>query len=497
MHFDLSKELLPGLPPFSGGRMSDRVYDAGVGRHAVYGDGLPYAVQQKTNTEKQLCELHRLSLCGCHVTVNQTGEDQFTADVVGEDRAFHIVKDGEAFQAIPKALRPHLPADAPCLQRTVTETDFSAFSAYLRVLAQAGFQRIWENEIEHNRYCQLQKGSRLIYAAFFGPTGTAHFIDDTVSVPLPALSGSQPLPGEKTEVCQFGLYYDKMVHGVTADCGMLYLIKLPDRSLFLIDAGEYEQATQAAVQEVMRLMRQWTGAAPGEKIRIAAWFCTHAHDDHMDLFGKLVRLYHDELDVQRLIFNFPAFAHYELMPSAYVTLRRLNQYYPQALYCKPHAGMEITLAGVRFQFLQTHEDAASAQGDELIGGFNDASTVLKITFDGVSLLILGDINREAEAVLLSHYESALQADAVQPAHHLINLLERVYPVVGAKIALIPASTVKASPENDRYQNLLRCIPRERMFFASQGTSFWAAEDGSLVLKKALPTVGGPFDESPV
>ena len=217
----------------------------------------------------------------------------------------------------------------------------------------------------------------------------------------------------------------------------------------------------------------------------------------MDLFGKLVRLYHDELDVQRLIFNFPAFAHYELMPSAYVTLRRLNQYYPHALYCKPHAGMEIILAGVRFQFLQTHEDATSAQGDELIGGFNDASTVLKITFDGVSLLILGDINREAEAVLLSHYESALQADAVQPAHHLINLLERVYPVVGAKIALIPASTVKASPENDRYQNLLRCIPRERMFFASQGTSFWAAEDGSLVLKKALPTVGGPFDESPV
>ena len=73
----------------------------------------------------------------------------------------------------------------------------------------------------------------------------------------------------------------------------------------------------------------------------------------------------------------------------------------------------------------------------------------------------------------------------------------MYPVVGAKIALIPASTVKASPENDRYQNLLRCIPRERMFFASQGTSFWAAEDGSLVLKKVLPTVGGPFDESPV
>lgn len=497
MHFDLSQELLPGLPPFPGGRMSDRVYDAGVGRHAVYGDGLPYATEKKAGMDKQLCELHRLSLCGCEVTVKQAGEEQFTADVTGAERAFHIVRNGDALQVIPRALRPDLPMDTPCLQRTVTETDSAAFSAYLRLLAQAGFQTIWENEIEQNRFCQLQKGSRLIYAAFFGRTDTAHFIDDTVSAPLPALSGGQPLPREKTEVCQFGLFYDKMVHGVTADCGMLYLIKLPDRSLFLVDAGEYEQATQEAAQEVMRLMRQWTKTAPGEKIRIAAWFCTHAHDDHMDLFGKLVRLYHDELDVQRLLFNFPAFSHYELMPSAYVTLRRLNQYYPQALYCKPHAGMEITLAGVRFQFLQAHEDATGPQGDELIGGFNDTSTVLKITFDGVSLMLLGDINREAEAVLLSHYESALKADAVQPAHHLINLLERVYPVIGAEIALIPASTVKANPENERYLNLLRSIPRERMFFASEGTSFWAAEKGRLVLQKTLPVVGGPFDESPV
>lgn len=494
MPFDGNKELLPGLPAYAGGRMADKVYDAGRGLHAAFNDGERYAQSEPVNMGRELREMHRLALMDCQVSLREQ-DQQLEGEIVGKDRAFCIRRDGNNVEVTPRKLRPDVADDAPCLERAVTETDRAAFDAYIALLEQQGFACIWESQIENNAYRELQKGKRLIYAAFMGNSATAHFIDDPVSAPITAMSGGTAT-GKKTELCQFGLYYDRMIGGVTADCGMLYLLKLPDDSLFVVDGGEYEQATDAAADEIMRLMRDWTGTPAGEKLRIAAWFCTHAHDDHLDLFAKLLRLHHEEMDLQRIIFNFPAYQHYHLMPSAFVALQRMAAYYPDALYLKPHAGQEITLAGVRFQFLQTHEDSIGEKGDELIGGFNDASTVLKISFDGVSFLLLGDINVDAEKVLLTHYSTkTLHATAVQTAHHLINLLPRAYDVIAPDLALIPGHYNRASMDNPKYVNLLRTVPRERMHFAFEGTTIWAEKEGRLSLLKTLPVVGGKFDES--
>ena len=40
--------------------------------------------------------------------------------------------------------------------------------------------------------------------------------------------------------------YTHLKRGLGIDCGMLYIVRLPDRSLFLVDGGEMEQATEAA-----------------------------------------------------------------------------------------------------------------------------------------------------------------------------------------------------------------------------------------------------------
>lgn len=491
--FDPNKALLPGLPAYEDGRMSDGIYDAGQGRYIAFNDGKPYASLRERRVETLQKEARRLALCGCKTRVTELGDGRLAFDVTGRDREYHAVRDGASFTVTPRDIRPGLKLDRHCMLRAVTETTLSAFEAYAARLEAAGFEKIWTNQIENNHFCEFQKDERLIYAAFMGNSGTARFEDDTVSAPIPQLSGGAPIPGVKTQLCQFGLYYDKMISGVTADCGMLYLLRLPDNSLFIIDGGEYEQATDAAIAELMRLMRTWTDVQAGEKIRVAAWMCTHAHDDHLDVFGKLIRLHHDEMDVQRLIFNFPAFAHYEPMFSAYVALARLNEYYPNAKYLKPHAGQEMTLAGVKLQFLQTHEDSVGAGGNELIGGFNDTSLVVKISFDGVSFLVLGDMNRDAERILLENYHETLHATAVQPAHHLFNLLPHAYEVIGADIALIPTNFRNVGAEDPRYQNLLRGIPRESMCFAAEGTTIWEARDGKLLLVERLPVVGGPFD----
>ncbi|MDY3280089.1 MAG: hypothetical protein SOX25_08300, partial [Eubacteriales bacterium] len=335
MNFNMEKELLPGLPAYAGGRMAGKVYDAGRGLHATFNDGLPYMQTEPVNMSRHLLEMHRLALMGCQITLKDQNQ-RLEAEIVGKNRAFHIEKNGNDLQVTPRKLRAYVQDDAPCLERAVVDTDRAAFDAYIALLEQQGFSRIWENQIENNIFRELQQGQRLIYAAFMGNSGVARFVDDTVSAPITALSGGTAT-GKKTELCQFGLYYDRMTSGVTADCGMLYMLRLPDNSLFVVDGGEYEQSTDAAAAEVMRLMRAWTGTQENEKIRIAGWFCTHAHDDHLDMFAKLLRLHHDAIDLQRIIFNFPAYQHYQLMPSAFVALQRMTEYYPNALYLKPHA----------------------------------------------------------------------------------------------------------------------------------------------------------------
>jgi hypothetical protein len=129
--------------------------------------------------------------------------------------------------------------------------------------------RIWENQIEKNLYRELQKDGRLLYAIYMSNTSVARFITDSVSAPITAMSGGAALLGEKAALCQFGLFYDGMVPGVSANCGMLYILKLPDRSLFLIDGGEFEQATEEAAAEVLRIMRELSGTTPEERIPLS------------------------------------------------------------------------------------------------------------------------------------------------------------------------------------------------------------------------------------
>ena len=70
MNYNMEKELLPGLPAYAGGRMAEKVYDAGRGLHATFNDGLPYAqTEQVNNMSRRLLEIHRLALMGCQVTL--------------------------------------------------------------------------------------------------------------------------------------------------------------------------------------------------------------------------------------------------------------------------------------------------------------------------------------------------------------------------------------------------------------------------------------------
>jgi len=391
--------------------------------------------------------------------------------------------------------------DKPTLVRTVTDTTVEAFLSYIKLLKSSGFKLVWRNQIENNLYFELCDDNRIIYTYFMANNGTARFIEDHVSERLDRFGGGEPKPNGFTAICQFGLYYtpDYFVYGVRNDCGMFYIIKLPDNSLFLIDGGQREQATDAAAAEALRVMRELSETPDGQKIRIAAWFCTHAHDDHVDMFGKLLRVYQNQFEVERAIFNLPSQELYSLMPQTYVVLDRLKKYFPYAKYLKPYTGQNFELAGVKFEFLQTHEAGTRTLGTEKIGNFNDTSAILKISFEGVSFIFLGDMSKSGEALLLSNYgEKTLKSTGVQVAHHLIYQLENVYNVISPDIALVPQHEMfKTNKHMQKYEALCRSVPEQSIYFAGSGTDIFREENGRIVRYMHFPVVGGEFENSEV
>ncbi len=489
MNSDL--QLLPGLPPFEGGRMSDFPYHAGTGRHGIFNGGQPRRYQWSTE-DASLVYSRYLAYAGYERFESGEGEPAILSNGFSE---FTALQEGSSLTLTQT--RAAYPIDPPIWGRAVTETTQSAFEQYVDALLADGFRCVWENRIEQNIFLALARDGRRIHASYYPAENTARFIDDSLSDPIECFGGGTSA-GVRPVLCQFALHYGPMIPHVTADCGMLYFLKLPDNSIFLIDGGEIGQATDAACGEVMRLMRSLTGTPEGEKIRIAAWLCTHAHDDHMDLFSKLLRFHHDELTLERAIFNFPHHEQYGLMVQSYVMMERLHRYFPDAKYLKAHTGQRFTLAGVDFEILLTHEDWMAETGREYSHDLNDTSLVVKISFDGASFLLLGDINRPAEARLLSHFTAeTLRCNAMQAAHHLINQLPDLYPVIQPEIALVPQHFCSAVETNPNYRVLCDTVSPQNQHYASCATELFEFRDGRLVLTKRLFPCGDIFDHSQV
>lgn len=199
------------------------------------------------------------------------------------------------------------------------------------------------------------------------------------------------------------------------------------------------------------------------------------------------------------MFNFQSENIFQHHPEIYMMINRVRKYYPNVKYRKIHAGDEFTLADTVFTVLQTHEDSIGIRGDEVIGAFNDMSTVMSVVFDGKKSLILGDIDERAESVLLSHYsEKTLKADVVQVAHHLFNYLDRLYDVIDAEYAMVPQrSETKVNHDCLKYAVVARTVKDTNFRFANDATDGFEVDtaQNKIVWTLHQEPIGGVYDGS--
>lgn len=377
------------------------------------------------------------------------------------------------------------------------------FKRYLAKLEYFGYKELAFRNIGLSGFAQYQKGDVLIYAGFNFRTKETRIIEDKSSVPVTDFDYSYiPAEGDTTEVFQYGLYYtgSSDAEGLSADNGMLYVVKLADNSVIIIDSGARRQATEKSVAGFMSFLRNITGIPEGGTVRVACWYCTHAHGDHTVFFSKLIRVYNTSLSVERAMFNFPSASVLTgSVPDTAMVRSRLVQYYPGIKFVKPHTGQLFNLADVTLEVLYTHEDNVNPiKAKTNITTFNDSTTIVKISFCGKTFLVLGDADNLAENVLCTNISaSVLKSDIVQAAHHCFNDVYKIYRRARADVVLIPQASKRTLERNRKiYDVIARYTDESNIFFAGTDTTGISVEGDKFVIEHQ-PLVGSVYDGSPM
>ena len=392
----------------------------------------------------------------------------------------------------------------------ISQTMATQLDAYRYKLSDCGYTMESENIVpcsngKYNLFYGYRKGNQYLWIYYLANSGEVRVIEERSSMAEAEFEYSFNYDSNtETEVYLYGMKYDPKGMGYgeaggstdNTNNGLMMIIKQADNSLFLIDGGFYVQATANAVSGLWQFMHEITGTVSGEKIVISCWFVTHPHNDHHALVSSLISNYSKQMDLQRVMFNFPSSSELDAGKMGIVNDVRntVCQYFPNAKFLKCHTGQSIQLGSMTIDVMTTHEDAiAATTGKSIISEGNSMTTVLRFTFaDGTRYMELGDISEERESSFLGMYSDAeFKCKISDVAHHGFNGVQRLYNKISARYILwsnYPSDgwlteTVSAKWRKTVSENTLRYVraanPNVEIYYAGLNTAKLACKNGEI------------------
>ena len=245
----------------------------------------------------------------------------------------------------------------------ISNTSQNEFIAYTEKLVRRGYVLDSENTMDAPRYSglvrqtnlyrQYRKDNKLLYVYFNAAIDQVRVIEDHASIPESEFEYSFGYNGDTpVDVCMYGMKYhpkglqfsDPGGDPDTANNGSFFIIRQADNSVILIDGGARRQVTDISVEGLWSFLHQITEKEENEPITVACWFVSHPHEDHYSLVYALLEKYHEQIDLQRVMFNFPN-------PTAggqalYEFRGNIDCYFPNAKFLKCHTGQSIHLGSI-------------------------------------------------------------------------------------------------------------------------------------------------------
>ena len=384
--------------------------------------------------------------------------------------------------------------------RIVTGTTTAQYSTYLTTLKNKGYIKLFGRTApaqsgtnRHDKHLSPD-GTYVLYTYWTPAAKEVRIIVDThidtfrtySYTPDPEWDGTG-----RTEVYSYSLQFATDGHRDTSSAnterrnnsGTLMIVKMADNSLFVIDGGSSQQMGDRDCEQLYDFLRAITGTSQGERMVINTWFISHTHFDHTSGFPRFLHKYNTELELLNIMYNF------DIEGSAQKYIRRAAQLFPNAKYYKQHTGESFTIVGVKFDILYTVEDRytpnssgklllndASCLGD--YGEENNISTAMRMTFDGKTMLLTGDLEK-ADARLMKMYPAAdLKCDLLQIPHHGFDDHATLVKTVAPTVSFVNQAETAIMNRKDTYDNTAAWKPYAgTIYYCGDRTVGYAADTG--------------------
>ncbi len=317
-----------------------------------------------------------------------------------------------------------------------------AYHAYYDTLLDAGYRLLCENEIEDSLFAtfvQDDEGHTLnvSYNAFKHGASNFNYKPRLRVISAPLSSVNLP----DADILNPEQEYKKMtdstitaVHLEEGYVGMGYVIMLEDGRFIVFDGGHTNGKQTMRLYEI--LLSLYSSAHPNmteeDKPTIAAWFITHSHGDHYNLFNQFLNSFvrTGYVKLERVMGNFPsAMTVYNAgesdlsMSNSIYRIAEMNG----ATFIKIHSGQKYYFANTEVEVLCTQEDL----NPQRIEYFNDTSATVRLTMtatDGegnpvqnkaatTTSIWTGDAFIYSSRYMSGMYGTYLKSDMVQVAHH--------------------------------------------------------------------------------
>ena len=344
--------------------------------------------------------------------------------------------------------------------RLYKDVEADNFDKFRNILLEKGFSEYDNRRTENCVFSSLLKNKELVQLVYSYPQKELRIIDDEYTA-IPNIIKPEPCG-----LCPVRLWQFEVDHSLI-DCGMCYIIQCSDYSFFIVDS-----AHPYSVNDDIRIYEFLRSKTPSHlPVRVAGWFFSHGHDDHIGKFMDVFR-YNKDIIIEGLYYNFVSNDHFSSdswMEStksfARTFIKEVNE--RDIPIYKLHSGQRFYIRDLEIDVLCTHEDVFPAS----LENYNDSSTVLMVRIGEDKICFPGDAGGEESAILEARYPNELKCDIMQVAHHgHFGTSALFYQMANARVALFATTQIKYDEEYPRYEaNRVADALADHLFIASNGT----------------------------
>lgn len=322
-------------------------------------------------------------------------------------------------------------SDLKCNQVILGDVTLDEYNAYVSELEASGYKKYTGSDFSGNIFNTLYTSDYTVNVGYYKPYDECRIIiepfDEKTLIGLESENNRPTVT--TTQITMLGCEYKESSGGYKGN-GLSLLYRLSDGSFVIVDGGHDTNSSYWANNLINAITEQAKGYASGKDIRIAAWFVSHAHGDHMGMLKKEASTFKSKFTVERVItcLMSPKEIQKSLDSShgsnfgggeantANSVRNAAKSVGAEFITC--HTGQRFFFGDTVFEILYTVENFAPSTTNAL----NTSSILVRsITTDksgkSSSVMVMGDITGPAMAICTKLYGNDLKCDVVQVAHH--------------------------------------------------------------------------------